>query len=300
MARLDELEADEFNMAGDSDHPEEGTLSGPLNYLDDGKLSEVLNLRSTDKIEMDDASSAMSADGEESRPTAGSSQPPIFRSPSVVSEESRPISDNRSLSSGASQLQAHGAAIISGISGIVPSNLKASAVAIARSVAKRRSFKFLNRGQQPSDGASLASDDENDGASLYEGSLETNSMDLSFAIGANLGDVPLIDKRIFGKGDHARADVYFSGSENQYELAWEFFTKGDPSILFGLVFTPRFPKSLPFPESSSEPGSRQIIPIASVNGNPPRGYRGSISISTFPEGTFSLIWDNNSGNKKQP
>ncbi|KAJ3219422.1 PDZ domain-containing protein 8 [Dinochytrium kinnereticum] len=270
MARLDELEAAEANLGGELDNHDEG--------FEAHSNAPIQRSLAFDRLDIaDDTLSTQSIDLDEGRQSSvGLHAPPI---PSIHPSPS----------------------IISGISGMVPSTLKASAasaVAIARSVAKRRSFKFLKRGNQTGETSLTASDDDEANAQ-HDNGAEINGMDVSFAVGTNLGDVPWVEKRMFGKGEIVRADMPTLGSGERLELAWEFFVKGEATIVFGLLFTPSSPTSLPFPESSNEPGTRQIIPMASVNGASPRGFRGSLSTSSFPEGLFTFVWDNSNGNKKQ-
>ncbi|KAJ3241695.1 PDZ domain-containing protein 8 [Chytriomyces hyalinus] len=176
------------------------------------------------------------------------------------------------------------------------SDLMSSAAALARNVSKRRSLGFLTRAGVLAAGGMQAVQDEEDGG---QGVKEP------FSIGVDPDPALFVTRQILGR-DIVRIEIPFKREDyaDAVELAWEFITLGEASIVFGLMFRPD-PKAdssksvVPlFPESTAEPGTRQVVPYGSITTAGMPSCRGNLCLSSFVSGTFVFLWDNSTGVKK--
>ncbi|TPX75057.1 hypothetical protein CcCBS67573_g03680 [Chytriomyces confervae] len=176
------------------------------------------------------------------------------------------------------------------------SDLMSSAAALARNVSKRRSLGFLTRAGVLAAGGMQAVQDEEDGG---------QGMKEPFSIGVDPDPALFIHRQILGR-DVVRIEIPFKREDyaDAVELAWEFVTMGEASIVFGLMFRPDHKADssksvvMLFPESTAEPGTRQVVPYGSITTAGVPSCRGNLCLSSFVSGTFVFLWDNSTGVKK--
>jgi hypothetical protein len=137
--------------------------------------------------------------------------------------------------------------------------------------------------------------------------------DVPFSVGEGIADVEFREVALPGKESYKmKLSHEVTNPGESMELVWEFLIKGDQSLLFGIVFTSDAGSGLDsttnengtmenylrlFPESSSSQGSHQVLPVATISTPQSRLHHGGICISSFPSGTFTLVWENQ-GSKK--
>ncbi|KAJ3068099.1 PDZ domain-containing protein 8, partial [Podochytrium sp. JEL0797] len=176
---------------------------------------------------------------------------------------------------------------------------------------KRPSMGFLTRAAVVAAGgmSSQVEEEDSDSGSVVGRRSKSGSLAPMepFSIGKPCDLVPFVNKSVIGR-DIVKEEVVFRREvyPAAVELAWEFVLDPNQSIVFGLAFKPDAETStsphnmaLLFPESVSEYGTRQLIPHSAITTGLVPTCRGTLCVSSFGSGTFSFVWDNMNGNKKQ-